>query len=163
MTIQPWDSIAQKLPTAMASGSGPDIATPDYNVGTIRQYISNGLMAPIDQLLGSGPNQVPASVLPPAVKDAFTVNGHLYAAPANWATLELYYNKTMFAKAGISGPPATMAQLESDAVKLTLKSGSNGHAVRDGHRRSFHYRHVANIHLGQWRRHPEAQRLLCPR
>jgi multiple sugar transport system substrate-binding protein len=124
MTIQPWDSIAQKLPTAMASGSGPDIATPDYNVGTIRQYISNGLVAPIDQLLGSGANQVPASVLPVAVKDAFTVNGHLYAAPANWATLELYYNKTMFAKAGISGPPATMAQLESDAVKLTVKSGS---------------------------------------
>ena len=49
MTIQPWDSIAQKLPTAMASGSGPDIATPDYNVGTIRQYITNGLIAPIDQ------------------------------------------------------------------------------------------------------------------
>jgi ABC-type glycerol-3-phosphate transport system substrate-binding protein len=125
MTIQPWDSIAQKLPEAMATGSGPDIATPDYNVGTIRQYISNGLLAPIDQLLGSGPNQIPASVLPPAIKSAFTVNGHLYAAPANWATLELYYNKTMFAKAGITKPPATMAELESDAVKLTVKSGSN--------------------------------------
>src|SRR5258708_18020145 len=124
MTIQPWDSIAQKLPTAMASGSGPDIATPDYNVGTIRQYISNGLVAPIDQLLGSGANQVPASVLPVAVKDAFTVNGHLYAAPANCSPLEMYYHKTMFAKAGISGPPATMAQLESDAVKLAVKSGS---------------------------------------
>ena len=59
MTVQPWDSIAQKLPEAMATGAGPDIATPDYNVGTIRQYISNGLMAPIDSLLGSGTNQVP--------------------------------------------------------------------------------------------------------
>jgi multiple sugar transport system substrate-binding protein len=125
MTVQPWDSIAQKLPEAMATGSGPDIATPDYNVGTIRQYISNGLLAPIDQLLGNGANQIPASVLPSAIKSAFTVNGHLYAAPANWATLELYYNKTMFAKAGITSPPTTMAQLESDAVKLTVKSGSN--------------------------------------
>jgi multiple sugar transport system substrate-binding protein len=124
MTVQPWDSIAQKLPEAMATGSGPDIATPDYNVGTIRQYISNGLLAPIDQLLGNGSNQIPASVLPPAIKSAFTVKGHLYAAPANWATLELYYNKAMFAKAGITKPPATMAELESDAVKLTVKSGS---------------------------------------
>ena len=124
MTVQPWDSIAQKLPEAMATGSGPDIATPDYNVGTIRQYISNGLLAPIDQLLGNGTSQIPASVLPPAVKSAFTVDGHLYAAPANWATLELYYNKTMFARAGITSPPTTMAQLESDAVKLTVKSGS---------------------------------------
>jgi ABC-type glycerol-3-phosphate transport system substrate-binding protein len=124
MTVQPWDSIAQKLPTAMASGAGPDIATPDYNVGTIRQYISNGLIAPIDGLLGSGANQVPGSALPPAVKSAFTVNGHLYAAPANWATLQLYYNKKLFAQAGITSPPRTMAELESDAVKLTVKSGS---------------------------------------
>jgi multiple sugar transport system substrate-binding protein len=135
MTVQPWDSIAQKLPEAMATGSGPDIATPDYNVGTIRQYISNGLLAPIDQLLGNGANQIPASVLPSAIKSAFTVNGHLYAAPANWATLELYYNKTMFAKAGITSPPATMAELESDAVKLTVKSGSTvkqyGMAIAD--------------------------------
>jgi multiple sugar transport system substrate-binding protein len=135
MTIQPWDSIAEKLPEAMATGAGPDIATPDYNVGTIRQYISDGLLAPIDQLLGNGANQVPASVLPSAIKSAFTVDGHLYAAPANWATLELYYNKTMFAKAGIAQPPTTMAQLESDAVKLTVKSGSNvkqyGMAIAD--------------------------------
>ena len=67
MTIEPWDTIAQKLPTAMATGAGPDIATPDYNVGTIREYIKEGLIAPIDSLLGSGPDQVPASVIPPAV------------------------------------------------------------------------------------------------
>jgi len=124
MVVQPWDSIAQKLPTAMASGSGPDIATPDYNVGTIRQYIANGLIAPIDGLLGNGPTQAPARVFPTAVRSAFTVNGHLYAAPANFATLELYYNKTLFAKAGIAAPPKTMAQFEQDAVKLTVKSGS---------------------------------------
>ncbi len=46
MTIEPWDTIAQKLPTAMATGAGPDIATPDYNVGTIREYIKEGLIAP---------------------------------------------------------------------------------------------------------------------
>jgi multiple sugar transport system substrate-binding protein len=122
--VQPWDSIAQKLPTAMASGSGPDIATPDYNVGTIREYIANGLIAPIDSLLGSGTNQVSPSIIPAAIKSAFTVNGHLYAVPANWATLELYWNKTLFAKAGIAAPPTTMAQLQQDAVKLTVKSGS---------------------------------------
>jgi multiple sugar transport system substrate-binding protein len=63
------------------------------------------------------------------------VNGHLYAAPANWATLELYYNKTLFAKAGIAAPPKTMTQLQQDAVKLTVKSGSRvtqyGMAIAD--------------------------------
>src|SRR5437764_1043856 len=41
--LQPWDTIAQKLPTAISSGSGPDIATPDYNVATVLQYANNGL------------------------------------------------------------------------------------------------------------------------
>ena len=105
MTIEPWDTIAQKLPTAMATGAGPDIATPDYNVGTIREYIKEGLIAPIDSLLGNGPNQVPASVIPPAIK------------------------------AGIAAPPKTMTQLQQDAVKLTVKSGSTvsqyGMAIAD--------------------------------
>src|SRR5690242_14012976 len=38
--LQPWDSIAQKLPTAIASGAGPDLATPDYNVATLQQYVA---------------------------------------------------------------------------------------------------------------------------
>ncbi|MDQ1551492.1 MAG: multiple sugar transport system substrate-binding protein [Actinomycetota bacterium] len=130
VTYEPWDSIAQKLPTAIASGSGPDIATPDYNVGTVRQYIKNGLLAPIDGMLGKGPNQVDPSVIAPAIKSAFTVNGHLYAAPANWSTLRLYWNQTLFAQAGISGPPKTMAQLISDAKKLTT-GGRFGIAIAD--------------------------------
>lgn len=98
MEVQPWDTIAQKLPTALKTGSGPDIATPDYNVATIRQYITDGLIAPIDDLVGSGPDQIAPGVLPKTLTDGFTVNGHLYAAPANFATLLLYYNKTLFRK-----------------------------------------------------------------
>lgn len=130
MDVQPWDSIAQKLPTAMASGSGPDIATPDYNAGSIRQYITNGLAAPIDDLIGSGQDRLAAGVLPRTITDAFTVNGHLYAAPANFATLMLYYNKDLFARAGISAPPTTMQELRDDAVKLTT-GGRYGIALAD--------------------------------
>ena len=121
MDEQPWDSLAQKLPTALASGSGPDIATPDYNVGTIRQYITNGLAAPLDDLIGSGTDQIPAGTMPKTITDAFTVNGHLYAAPANFATLMLYYNKDMLAAASLT-PPTTMQELRDDAVKLTRRA-----------------------------------------
>src|SRR3954469_22515609 len=61
--LQPWDSIAQKLPTAIISGSGPDLATPDYNVATIQQYVANGLALPLDDLVP----QVGDGVLPQAV------------------------------------------------------------------------------------------------
>jgi multiple sugar transport system substrate-binding protein len=35
----------------------------------------------------------------------------------------LYYNKAMFAKAGITHPPRTMSELTADAKKLTQRSG----------------------------------------
>ena len=131
MVVQPWDTIAQKLPTALKTGSGPDIATPDYNVGTIRNYITDGLIAPIDDLIGSGPDQIAPGVLPKTLTDGFTVNGHLYAAPANFATLLLYYNKTLFSGAGISAPPTTMDELRADAVKLTKKGSHYGISLAD--------------------------------
>lgn len=130
--VQPWDSIAQKLPTAMSSGSGPDLATPDYNVGTLLQYVNNGLLAPLDDLIGSGKNQIPAGALPKTITDGFTVQGHLYAAPANFSTSALYYNKKLFAAAGIAHPPTTMQEMRDDAVKLTKPGGSQyGIALAD--------------------------------
>jgi multiple sugar transport system substrate-binding protein len=80
--LQPWDSIAQKLATAIISGSGPDPATPDYNVATIQQYVANGLALPLDALVGDGQMQVGKGVLPQTIVDSFSVGGKLYAAPA---------------------------------------------------------------------------------
>lgn len=125
--LQPWDSIAQKLPTAIISGSGPDLATPDYNVATIQQYVANGLALPLDDLVP----QVGQGVLPQAVIDSFSVDGKLYAAPANYATLLLYYNKDLLKTAGIAAPPKTMAELQDDAVKLSNGQGQYGIALAD--------------------------------
>lgn len=128
-SYMPWDSIAQKLPAAWAAGTGPDIATPDYNAGTVHQYQKNGLLAPLN-ILGKGKGQVNPAVVAPGIKSAFTINGKLYAAPANWSTMMLYWNKDLFQKAGIAGPPKTMTQLLADAQKLS-GSGQYGIALAD--------------------------------
>ncbi|WP_426518898.1 ABC transporter substrate-binding protein [Diaminobutyricibacter sp. McL0618] len=128
--LQPWDSIAKKLPTAIASGSGPDIATPDYNVATLMQYANNHLALPLDQLVGAGKDQIAEGVLPKSLSDPFSVNGKLYAAPANYATLMLYYNKDLLSKAGIP-VPTTMKELQDDAVKLSDGKGHYGIALAD--------------------------------
>jgi ABC-type glycerol-3-phosphate transport system substrate-binding protein len=125
--LQPWDSIAQKLPTAIASGAGPDLATPDYNVATLQQYVANGLALPLDDLIP----QVGAGVLPPAIVSSFSVNGKLFAAPANFATLLLYYNEDLLKAAGIDAPPKTMKELQDDAVKLSGGNGQYGIALAD--------------------------------
>jgi multiple sugar transport system substrate-binding protein len=131
-TTEPWDAIATTTPAAFASGQGPDIVTPDYNEATVLAYASAGTILPLNDLLGTGSNQIDPSVLPKAVTDSFTINGNLYAIPADFRTLMLFYNKDLFAKAGIAAPPSTMDELLADAKQLTnAGAGQYGMAIPD--------------------------------
>jgi ABC-type glycerol-3-phosphate transport system substrate-binding protein len=123
MTAEPWATVEQKLPESWATGGGPDLATPSSDPGSIFNYISTNSVLPLTSAVGTGASQIDSAAFPSSVRSAFTVKGQLYAVPANMATLVLYYNKTMFAAAGISTPPATEAEFIADAKKLTLSSG----------------------------------------
>lgn len=123
MTVEPWATVGQKLPASWATGQGPDLATPSSDPGSIFNYIKTNSVLDLSSAAGTGASQIDTAAFPSSVKSAFTVGGKLYAVPANLATLVLYYNKDMFAKAGISGPPKTEADFIADAKKLTLTSG----------------------------------------
>lgn len=123
MTVEPWATVAQKLPESWATGGGPDLATPSSDPGSIFNYISTNSVLPLTSAVGTGSTQIDSAAFPSSVLSAFTVKGQLYAVPANMATLVLYYNKTMFAAAGITTPPTTEAGFITDAKKLTLSSG----------------------------------------
>ena len=119
MDVQPWDSIGQTLPSAWGTGSGPDIATPNFDPGIVFRYIDDGLVLALDDLLGDGSGQLDPGVVPGFVSDAFTVDGTLYAAPANVATLQLYYNRALLEAAGFADPPATSAELLDYSLEIT--------------------------------------------
>jgi multiple sugar transport system substrate-binding protein len=121
MTVQPWDTITQKLPSAWLTGSGPDIAAPSSDPNVIAQYVKTNSVLPLTDT-GSG-SKINVGQIAPALIKEYTYNGKLYAVPANYATLSLYYNKKMFAAAGISAPPSTLAEFEADAKKLTKPGG----------------------------------------
>lgn len=123
MTVEPWATVAQKLPESWATGQGPDLATPSSDPGSIFNYINTNSVLPLTSAAGSGTDQIDAAAFPSSVRDAFTVNGQLYAVPANMATLVLYYNKDMFTAAGITAAPTTEAEFIADAKKLTVGSG----------------------------------------
>jgi multiple sugar transport system substrate-binding protein len=124
MDVQPWDAIGQQLPVAWAAGQGPDLATPGLEPGSIAGYVKSNSVLPLESAVGAGADQLNADAFPSSVTRAFTVNGHLYAAPANVAPVALYYNKAMFAAAGLSGPPRTQDELIADVRKLTV-GGAN--------------------------------------
>lgn len=112
MEVQPWDTIAQKLPSAWSTGQGPDLATPNFDPNIIGKYLDTNSLLPLDSVGDT-------SLLFPAAIDAFTADGKLYAVPANVATLQLYYNKALFEAAGIDAPPTTVAEFKEDVAALT--------------------------------------------
>lgn len=122
MDVQPWDTIGQKLPGAWATGQGPDLATPNFDPGVLFNYVKTNSLLPLDEAVGDGDGKLNTSLFPKAVGAAFTIDGKLYAAPANIATLVLYYNKAMFAGAGVT-EPKTADDLAAVAKKLTKTGG----------------------------------------
>jgi multiple sugar transport system substrate-binding protein len=128
MTVQPWDTIQQKLPSAWLTGQGPDIAAPSSDPNAIAQYVKTNSVLPITNT-GTGGTQINTSVLAPGTVKEFTYNDKLYAIPANFATLSLYYNKKAFKAAGIANPPATVAEFQQDAKKLTLDGGQKQYGL----------------------------------
>lgn len=124
LDIQPWDTIVQELPGAIATGGGPDLATPHFSEGSIFEYAKSGSILPLDDVYGSGEGKIDKAAMPQAVLDAFTFKAHIYAAPANFATLMLYYNLDLLADAGLGGPPQTMEQFRDYARKLTKKDAA---------------------------------------
>jgi len=89
------------------------------------QYESLKGAAPIKPFLNNTsltPSNYDFAGLPPGSMTQCTVKGTLYCVPAFGTGPLLYYNKQMFAQAGISGPPQTMQALVTDAGKLTNSS-----------------------------------------
>lgn len=127
MEVQPWDTIAQKLPASWATGQGPDIATPNFDPNVLSQYLDTNSVLALDDV-GDGADQINVDKLASAAVDAFTVDDKLYAVPANVATLQLYYNKALFTAAGITDPPTTVDEFRADAKALT-KDGVYGLAL----------------------------------
>ena len=121
MQIVPWADQQQKITTALASGSLPDVSMLGNDV--VAQYAANGALAPLDPYLAGWSKQEGTDVK----KDMYagdlayyTYNGKLYGSPVADETRMLYYNKDLFAKAGLdpASPPTTWDEVASDAKAL---------------------------------------------
>lgn len=115
MEVQPWDTIAQKLPAAWATGQGPDLATPSFDPNVLGHYVETDALAPIV----TGDSGVDAENIVQSAIDVFTYDENLYAVPANVATLQLYYNKQIFEEFGIEEAPKTIEELRDVLANFT--------------------------------------------
>ncbi|MFC8240687.1 ABC transporter substrate-binding protein [Streptomyces chartreusis] len=125
LEVVPWSDLLNRILTATTSGQGPDV----LNIGNTwsASLQATGALLPwnaenfgkiggkdrfVDSALGStgAEGQDPAAV------------------PLYSMSYALYYNKKMFAEAGISKPPATWEELVADGKKLS-KDGKWGLGV----------------------------------
>ena len=89
---------------------------PDY----VGQYCSSGLWQDLTPYMQS--SGVSISDFAPAAITYTNYGGKQCALPSLTDAYGLYYNKQMFADAGIASPPKTMDELMADAKKLTVKN-----------------------------------------
>jgi multiple sugar transport system substrate-binding protein len=91
----------------------------------------------------------PAKTFPKAMLDYTQFEGDQCALPLLGDDFGLYYNKDMFAAAGITTPPKTFSEFDADAVKLTKATGSS--YSRLGFMPDYHgWESQSEHYLGSW-------------
>nr|WP_319777178.1 extracellular solute-binding protein [uncultured Sphaerochaeta sp.] len=119
LSIMTWDVLDQKLTASFAAGSGPDFFA--YGPEILGKYYDMGALIDVGEFYDK---YYDASLLPSSVLDVPVFDGTVIAAPMCVFNTMIYYNKDMFAEAGIS-VPKTQDELFAAAKKLT-KIGADG-------------------------------------
>ncbi|MFI1395774.1 extracellular solute-binding protein [Streptomyces sp. NPDC020681] len=99
--IQEWDGIGEKVTAALASKDAPDV----IEVGNtqVAQYAASGGVTD----LGGKVGELKGEDWLPGLAEPGKVDGKQYGIPWYAANRVVIYNKDLFTKAGITGPPKT--------------------------------------------------------
>jgi multiple sugar transport system substrate-binding protein len=108
----PYASLLQKLIASIAGGSGPDVVRSD--IIWVPQLAKIGAITSTDSIIAQRKSQFYSGPL-----STTYYQGHYYGLPLDTNTRVLIYNKTLFARAGITAPPATTDQFMADAAKIS--------------------------------------------
>ncbi|MBM4331725.1 MAG: sn-glycerol-3-phosphate ABC transporter substrate-binding protein UgpB [Deltaproteobacteria bacterium] len=95
-----------------------------FEVGT-QTMLSSGAIYPVYQLMKEQGIKIDWADFISVVKSYYSKDGNLYSMPFNSSTPVLYYNKTIFEKAGLNpqNPPTTFEEIEKYA-KAAVASGA---------------------------------------
>jgi ABC-type glycerol-3-phosphate transport system substrate-binding protein len=129
--------VMQQLSTFCAGGKCPDVLMA-WEL-TYAELADRGVLLDLNTMLAR--DQAFAAELRSdsigALYDTFTSNGGQYALPEQWSGNYLFYNKRLFADAGVPAPPRTWGQPWSfteflDTAKALTKRDGSGRATQWG-------------------------------
>ncbi|MEV1062401.1 extracellular solute-binding protein [Streptomyces sp. NPDC050263] len=109
VTVYSWNDVDAKVKAMVDAGKAPDMA----QIGAYADYAADDLLYKVGDVLS-----IPVEAdFVTQLANAGEVRGIQYGMPFASSTRLLFYNKTLFAKAGLT-PPATWAELAKDAKAL---------------------------------------------
>jgi multiple sugar transport system substrate-binding protein len=108
-----------KVTQAIGAGNGPDIGL-SYSTDIVGKFCSSGAWVDLKPYLDR--DKVDLGQLNATTRSYTEFDGKRCAMPFLADAYGMFYNKDLFAKAGIAGPPKTLDELTEDAKKLTVKN-----------------------------------------
>ncbi|MFF2727625.1 extracellular solute-binding protein [Streptomyces sp. NPDC058008] len=109
VTVHSWKDVDREVARMVKDGRAPDIA----QIGAYADYAKAGELYAADEMVAIRT----ASNFLPSLADAGEVGGSVYGLPFVASTRLLFYNKGLFAEAGLKAPQ-TWDDIRSDAAAL---------------------------------------------
>lgn len=103
LTLDQLDTV---MTTQISAGDPPDISW--LPVESSKQYISNGALLDLSKTLKAYPDYDFADLIP-GLQERWTDGDALYGVPFSTGPLVMYYNKDLYAKAGVKSPEDLIA------------------------------------------------------
>lgn len=125
--IHPSGEYYKLLDVALSTDTeAPDLAI--MHVDQMPTYVSKDILQPLEDLAAAaGINKEDYAEAP---VDYATIDGKWYGIPLDIHPLVMYYNKDLFEKADIAGPPTNREEFEDAVAKLTdASAGVYGYVV----------------------------------
>jgi multiple sugar transport system substrate-binding protein len=124
----PWGNVSQKLTTAVASGSGPDVV--QVGLSSLRTFADAGALMDLGKKLSGYPNLVATKFEAGVSGKATAIKGKLVSVPWIADTRVLFYRSDILSAAGINRAPKTWTELRADAKILTARgTGKYGYYI----------------------------------
>src|SRR5882672_7430318 len=122
----PWTAAHEKLLTAFAGGTTPDIC--QLGNTWIPEFVALKALEPLDRLVGAS-SGVPADDYFPGIWDTNVVDGTLYGVPWYVDTRLLFYRRDLLHRAGFSSPPTSWDEWKQMLAAVDQDGRPDRHAI----------------------------------
>jgi multiple sugar transport system substrate-binding protein len=125
----PWTAAHEKLLTAFAGGSTPDLC--QLGNTWLPELVTVDALQDLDTGIAGSPAErgLDASDFYPGIWATNEIDGKMYGVPWYVDTRLLFYRKDLLARAGFASPPRTWAEWELALARLKAMGGEKNYAI----------------------------------